>query len=298
MKKIFIVLFGLFVVTQASAITHNKREKGSINEVGKNQVHNKAEEIINKMKTNPVLNRPHCYTCSETRIQPESNSCPDDKPLYLVETGCMSCEEYDKNWQNFSDIGGCEKCPNIKEEKCKYKKPPYISVNGQLVNLYSERVQSPETTKALYQYYEQKQSECPPDRPLYAYIPQKCYSCDEIESVAVGIQELSFYCDKICPNREIKNRKSIVTGTNGTSAVCVLKDAPSDEFTYNDYLGWIKKCSDDKPLYINNECVSCDYYDGLVNKNNPDNIPGCDKCPNIPNKQCVYKYLIDDTSKK
>lgn len=279
-------------------ITHNKMEKRSINEVVKNQAHNKMEEIINKVKKNPALNRPYCYTCSEARIKPGANSCPDDKPLYLVETGCMSCEEYDKNWQNFSDIGGCEKCPNIKEEKCKYKKPPYISVNGQLVNLYSERVQSPETTKVLYQHYEQKQSECPSDRPLYEYISQKCYSCDESESVAVGIQELSVYCGKICPNREIKNKKNIVRGLNGTNAVCVLKEAPSDEFMYNDYFGWVKKCPDDKPLYVNKECVSCDYYDRLGSDKPRNNILGCDKCSNIPHTTCFYKYTIDDISLK
>lgn len=113
-----------------------------------------------------------------------------------------------------------------------------------------------------------KTPDCPDDKPLYSFGDKQCYSCDTTETIfnKAGCNKCS-------------NRKNVRLGLGvDWDMFCVLKQAPNNEFVFDEYYGWIKKCSEDKPLYVNGECISCDSYTRQVTAKE---LPGCDKCKNF-----------------
>ncbi len=139
--------------------------------------------------------------------------------------------------------------------------------------------------------YEDKLAKCPADKPLYTQYG--CISCNDVHSFMIPSYTGDF-CSQICPNRK-STIKAYFGATDIWSTYCVLKDAPGPDFYFDEYTqSWIKpkNCPDDKPLYVNGECMACNEYKNLKNIKN---VFGCEKCPNkiIKGNSC-YLNCPDD----
>ena len=150
------------------------------------------------------------------------------------------------------------------------------------VSAFGDMMMGPSEIRRLKSDYEQKASKCPEDKPLYSWDVDKCYSCDTTESVEFGLAKgrLQEFCSKICPNRQFVGGSG-KTYRYSLNEYCVLKDAPGEDWVLDteiDWVGWIKKCPEDKPLYVDGECIACDEFN---NWDKVSGVPGCEKCPNV-----------------
>ena len=210
MKKLFLVILGLIIITPLFAAISPLDRK-----IQKAQIEYNQKQM----------------------------KCPDDKPLF-VNGACMACNEY-KNWNDVAGILGCEKCKNSNScfgnhccLNCPSDRPVLLS-NGSCVPCNYKSTNGPryDVIKGQEKCY----IKCPKEKPLLM-TNGKCASCNVKDYNVSG-------CEK-CPNRQMRHNvcyftcpdnKPVLLRT-GTCKTCnqilrEYKNLPN----YNVLSGW-EKC--------------------------------------------------------
>lgn len=133
--------------------------------------------------------------------------------------------------------------------------------------------------------YKDNLAKCPTDKPLYTKNGE-CRSCNDPLSFEIpGFTDE--FCSQICPNR--KSIRKVPAGVIGYwDTYCVLKNASNEESK-------TKNCPDDKPLYVDGECMPCNEY---KNWDNVKNVLGYEKCTKGKNTPPFKKSSSNTTRKQ